>query len=66
MFNENYLGHNLVRLEKYNINEDYVCTKCGIEIFYELETYYLIKGYHDTEGFCVINCEEFMIKSIIE
>ena len=70
MFNSNYLGHNLIHLEKYQIDTDYICKKCGVEIFYEYfgnrDWYYYILDVDRTNGECNISCEDYIIKNIIE
>ena len=71
MFNENYLGHNLVKLDKTHIGIIYLCTICNNKILYTQYYYnntwhYKIcnKSYDYTES--VISCDEYMIKNIIE
>lgn len=65
MFDKNYLGHNLSTLLKYCISNDFVCTYCGIEIYYFNKQYItLING--KSYGICEINCEQYIIKNLIE
>lgn len=74
---ESYLTHRLIPLEKYGVIGDCVCKICGVELYYEsfqnLNEFYFTKnkiGEHsincETEGICSINCEEYIIKNIIE
>ncbi len=75
MIDSNYLGHNLIFTIKYYPNYDYQCKKCGIILFYDDE-----KPDDDTYQYnlcigdsvinprikCILTCNEFLIKSILE
>ena len=76
MFDKNYLGHNLISYTRYDGDNDYICTNCGIEIYYIEQfkfnyykqsefNYYFLNGY-ECGGICEISCDDFIIKNIIE
>lgn len=72
MFDKNYLGHNLVKLDyQTHIGIIYLCTKCNNRIlhtkyYYNNTWHYKIcnKPYDYTED--AMSCDEYIIKNIIE
>lgn len=70
-----YLNHKLSHCTKYYKNFDYQCEKCGIILFYDEENpdddeyqYNLCLGNAviNPRTKCILTCEEYIIKQIIE
>jgi len=71
MLDKNYLGHNLIPLQKFYQTGDYTCTICKVELYYGFfnDKYYFIVGENDPSfpaKICELNCNEVIIKSLIE
>lgn len=69
MFNPNFLGHELILYTKFYPTDDYICVKCKIKLYhigYDKDNYLIFENQDTNEGICKVNCEEFIIKGIIE
>jgi len=68
MFKENYLNHNFIENEKYNIVNKldfikfYTCNVCNIDIIYRFHD----KKYFSFQKELKISCKEQIIKNIID
>lgn len=69
-FNKNYLGHKFVKLKKYGFDCDYICNFCGVEVMYEIikdeENYYIVEDADTVKEILNIDCNNFIVKNIIE
>lgn len=66
MFDKNYLDHELILNSDVPNIRDYICIKCKINLFLAGSgKFYLLEAGHAL-GNPILQCDEFIIKSIIE
>lgn len=73
MIDKNYLGHDLTHCTEFYPKYDYKCNICGIILYYDLDKddnytyqYNLCEDGGVYNYKCILTCEEFIIKNILE
>jgi len=60
--------HNLIKYSRFDLSYDYICTVCGIELYKAIfdEEYFLLNEGHLSTDYYEYNCNEWIIKNIVE